>query len=154
MACDPGVTPADGLGGVDEEGDAVDVGELAQGGAVELLAKGVLGLVEARGVDDDELRVGGVDDGAHAAARRLRDGARDGDLLTHTGVEQRGLAHRWASHECHEATPECHGISNLRGAGRPPRMLYELDGNAVGVAVAIALAIAAMPAAIVPNAAR
>ena len=85
----PLVPSPDGLGGVNQERDHISVSKLSEGRLVELGAQGVLWLVEARGVNDDELRVVGVDDGAHATPRGLRYGARDGNLLTHAGVEQR-----------------------------------------------------------------
>ena len=86
---DPLVARADRLGGVDEKRDDVGIGKLAQGGAVELAPEGVLRFVQARRVDDDQLRGRRVDDGAHATARGLGNGTRDGDLLAHAGIEER-----------------------------------------------------------------
>ena len=106
MASHPGVAGTDGLGRVDEKCDHIRVRELGKGRLVELLAKAVLWLVEARRVDDHELRVGGVHNRTQTLAGGLRHGTRDGDLLAHTGVDQRRLAHVWPSHEGHEATSE------------------------------------------------
>ena len=83
----PLVTGTHGLGGVHEHGHDIDVGELSEGGAVELLAQGVLGLVKARRVHDDDLARRRVHDGAQALARGLGHGARDGDALAARGVE-------------------------------------------------------------------
>ena len=89
---DPSVPPADGLGGIDQKRDDVHVVELKQSALVNLGAQAVLGLVDARGIDKDQLVAGAVDDGAHAAARGLGHRRGDGDLLAVAGVEQRGLA--------------------------------------------------------------
>ena len=106
VARNPGVTRANRLGRVDEKGNHVSIGELGQGSLVELLAKAVLGLVETRRVDDNELRVGRVHHGTQTLARGLRHGARDGNLLAHAGVDQRRLAHVGPADKCHEAAPE------------------------------------------------
>ena len=108
----PLVTGAHGLGGVHEHGHDVDVGELSEGGAVELLAQGVLGLVKARRVHDDDLARRRVHDGAQALARGLGHGARDGDALAARGVEQRRLAGVGTAHEGHETTLE-RGVSHI-----------------------------------------
>ena len=115
VARHPGVARANRLGGVNEEGHHVGVGELGQRGLVELTSQGVLGLVEARRVDDDELARLGVDDGAHATARGLGDGARDGDLLAHAGVHEGGLARIGTSDEGDKSAPEGGvGVSHLQ----------------------------------------
>ena len=88
----PGVSPADGLGGIDQKRDDVHVVELKQGALVKLGAQAVLGLVDARGIDKDQLVAGAIDDGTHATAGRLGHRRGDGDLLAVAGVEQRGLA--------------------------------------------------------------
>ena len=85
----PLVATAHRLGRVNEKRHDVGVRELAEGALVELAAEGVLGLVQAGRVDDHELGVVGVHDGAHSAARGLGDGARDGELLAHDGVQKR-----------------------------------------------------------------
>ena len=89
---DPGVSPADGLGGIDQKRDDVHVVELKQGALVKLGAQAVLGLVNTRGIDEDQLVAGAIDHGAHTATSRLRHRRGDGDLLAVAGVEQRGLA--------------------------------------------------------------
>ena len=106
VARHPGIARANGLGRVDEKGNHVSIGELGQRSLVELLAEAVLGLVEARRVDDNELRVGRVHHGAKALARGLRHGARDGHLLPHARVDQRRLANVGPADQCHEAAPE------------------------------------------------
>ena len=50
------------------------------------------GLVEARRIDENELTVLAVDDGADAVAGRLRLVGNNGDLLADDGVGQRGFA--------------------------------------------------------------
>ncbi len=48
--------------------------------------------VQARGIDEDDLRVGEREDPQLAAAGRLRAGRDRSDRLTQCGVDQRGLA--------------------------------------------------------------
>ena len=74
MLCDPGVSPADGLGGVDQKCHDVHVANLGKRALVELGAKRVLRLVQARCIDDDDLAALAIDHGPHAATRSLRDG--------------------------------------------------------------------------------
>ena len=94
MLCDPLVSPADRTRRIDQEGHDIHIGKLCQGDLVELLAEGILRLVEARGIDDDELAAGAVDDSTHALPRRLGDRRGDSDLLAHAGIEKRRLADR------------------------------------------------------------
>ena len=102
----PCVSPADGLGCIDQKRDDVNVVELEQRTLVELGTQTVLGLVNTRGVNKDQLVAGAVDDGAHAAASRLRHRRGDGDLLAVAGVEQRGLAGVGATDQRNEAAAE------------------------------------------------
>lgn len=102
----PGVSPADGFGGVDQKRDDVYVIELKQGALVELGSQAVLGLVDTRSVNEDQLVTGAVDHGAHTAAGRLGHRRGDGDLLAVTGIEQRGLAGVGATDQGHKAAAE------------------------------------------------
>ena len=99
----PGVSPADGLGGINQKRDDVDIVQLEQCALVELGPQAVLGLMNTRGIDKDQLVAGTVDDGAHATAGRLCHRRGDGDLFAIAGVEQRGLAGVGASDQGHEA---------------------------------------------------
>ena len=102
----PGVSPADGLGGINQKRDDIDIVQLEQRALVELGPQAVLGLVDTRGIDKDQLVAGTVDDGAHAAAGRLGHRRGDGDLFAIAGVEQRGLAGVGAADQRHEAAAE------------------------------------------------
>ena len=99
----PGVSPADGLGGINQKRDDVDIVQLEQCALVELGPQAVFGLMNTRGIDKDQLVAGTVDDGAHATAGRLCHRRGDGDLFAIAGVEQRGLAGVGASDQGHEA---------------------------------------------------
>ena len=99
----PGVSPADGLGGINQKRDDVDIVQLEQCALVELGPQAVLGLMNTRGIDKDQLVAGTVDDGAHATAGRLCHRRGDGDLFAIAGVEQRGLAGVGASDQGYEA---------------------------------------------------
>ena len=85
----PGVSPADRFGGINQKRDNIDIVQLEQRALVELGPKTVLGLVDTRGIDKDQLVAGAVNDGAHAAAGRLGHRRGDGDLFAIAGVEQR-----------------------------------------------------------------
>ena len=112
----PLVARAHGLGDVNKHRNHVDVRELGERGTVELLAEGVLGLVETRRVDDDDLAAGRVHHGPHALARGLRHGRGDGEALAAAGVEQRGLTGVGPADEGDESTAEGglgHGLLSL-----------------------------------------
>ena len=102
----PGVSPADRLGGINQKRDDIDIVQLEQRALVELGPQTVLGLVDTRGIDKDQLVAGTVDDGTHAAAGRLGHRRGDGDLFAIAGVEQRGLAGVGAADQRHEAAAE------------------------------------------------
>ena len=102
----PGVSPADGLGGINQKRDDVNVIELEQGAFVELGAQTVLGLMDTRGIDKDQLVAGTVNHGAHAAASRLGHRRGDGDLFAIAGVEQRGLTGVGTTDQGHKAAAE------------------------------------------------
>ena len=102
----PGVSPADRFGGINQKRDNIDIVQLEQRALVELGAQAVLGLVDTRGIDKDQLVAGAVDDGAHAAAGRLGHRRGDGDLFAIAGVEQRGLAGVGAADQGHKAAAE------------------------------------------------
>ena len=102
----PGVSPADRLGSIDQKRDDVYVIELKQGTLIELGAQAVLGLVDTGRVNEDQLVTGAVDHGAHTAAGRLGHRRGNGDLLAVTGVEQRGLAGIRATDQGHKAAAE------------------------------------------------
>ena len=57
-----------------------------------IVAKFVLRLVDARRIEEDDLRVLLGQDAEDTATRRLRLVAHDGDLLSNERVDQRGLA--------------------------------------------------------------
>ena len=103
---DPSVSPADRFSGVDQKRDNVYVIELKQGTLIKLGAQAVLGLVDTRRVNEDQLITGAVDYGAHTAAGRLGHRRGDGDLLAVTGVEQRGLAGVGTTDQGHKAAAE------------------------------------------------
>lgn len=90
----PLVARTDRLRRVHEEGDHVHVLERLERRRVQLLAEGVMRLVQARRVHEDELEALAREHRAKAMARSLRRVRRDGDLLAHNGVDQRGLAPR------------------------------------------------------------
>ena len=126
MRANPLVTSADGLGAINKHRHHVNIGELAQGGAVQLLAKGILRLVEARGIHYHNLAIRHVDNGTKTLARGLRDGAGDGEPLAHAGIEQRGLASVGTTDEGDEAATEWfvlrhgnHSLEELLDCGRP-----------------------------------
>ena len=102
----PGVSPADRLGGINQKRDDIDIVQFEQRALVELGPQAVLGLVDTRGIDKDQLVTGTIDDGAHAAAGRLGHRRGDGDLFAIAGVEQRGLAGVGAADQRHEAAAE------------------------------------------------
>ena len=80
------------MGGVDHHGNDVDVLQAFERGLVELLSEGVVGLMDARRVDEDELEIVARQDGAEAVTGRLGGRGGDGDLLAHDGVQKRRLA--------------------------------------------------------------
>ena len=102
----PGVPPADGLGGINQKRDDIDIVQLEQRTLVELGTQAVLRLMNTRGIDKDQLVAGTVDDGAHAAASRLGHRRGDGDLFAIAGVEQRGLAGVGTTDQGHETAAE------------------------------------------------
>ena len=98
----------------------------SQGRAVQFLAKGILRLVEARGIHYHDLAIRRVDNSAKTLARGLRDGAGDGEPLAHAGIEQRGLASVGATDEGDKATTEWfvlrhgnHSLEELLDCGGP-----------------------------------
>ena len=102
----PGVSPADGLGGINQKRDDVNVVELEQGTFVELGTQTVLGLMDTRGIDKDQLVAGAVNHGAHATASRLGHRRGNGDLFAIAGVEQRGLTGVGTTDQGHKAAAE------------------------------------------------
>ena len=126
MRANPLVASADGLGAINKHRHHVNVGKLAQGGAVQLLAKSILRLMEARGIHYHDLAIRRVDNGAKALARGLRDGTGDGEPLAHAGVEQSGLAGIGAADERNEAATNWfvlrhgnHSLEELLDCGGP-----------------------------------
>ena len=102
----PGVSPADRFGGINQKRDDINIVQLEQRALVELGSQAVLGLMNTRGIDKDQLVAGTVDDGAHAAAGRLGHRRSDGDLLAIAGVEQRRLAGVGTTDQGHKAAAE------------------------------------------------
>ena len=102
----PGVSPADRLGGINQKRDNIDIVQLEQRTLIELGPQAVLRLVNTRSIDKDQLVAGTVDDGAHAAAGRLGHRRGDGDLFAIAGVEQRGLTGVGAADQGHKAAAE------------------------------------------------
>ena len=83
----PGVSPADRLGDINQKRDDVDIVQFEQRALVELGPQAVLGLMNTWGIDKDQLVAGTVDDGAHATTGRLSHRRGDGDLFAIAGVE-------------------------------------------------------------------
>ena len=102
----PGVSPADRLGGINQKRDDIDIVQLEQRALVELGPQAVLGLVNTRSIDKNQLVAGTIDDGAHATAGRLGHRRGDGDLFAITGVEQRGLTGVGPADQGHETAAE------------------------------------------------
>ena len=99
----PSVSPADRFGGINQKRDDIDIVQFEQRALVELGSQTVLGLMNTRGIDKDQLVAGTVDDGAHAAAGRLGHRRGDGDLFAIAGIKQRGLAGVGTTDQGHEA---------------------------------------------------
>ncbi|SLH33852.1 Uncharacterised protein [Mycobacteroides abscessus subsp. abscessus] len=89
---DPPVARADLLVGRDADRDHVDLGIGVAHQVVEPLAEQRARPVQARGVDQDELRVLAVHDAADGVAGRLRARGGDRDLRTDQRIGQRRLA--------------------------------------------------------------
>ena len=102
----PGVSPADRFGGINQKRNDVNVVELEQGAFVELGAQTVLGLMNTRRIDKDQLEARAVNHGAHAATSRLGHRRGDGDLFAIAGVEQRGLTGVGTTDQGHKAAVE------------------------------------------------
>lgn len=111
----PFVAAPDGLGRIDEHGHDVHILQSLDGARVQLLAEGVLRLVQTGCVHDDHLHVVGGVHGTEAVARRLGRVRCDGDLLAHDGVKKRRLPGVGATDQRHEPALEV-GI----GGKRPP----------------------------------
>ena len=88
LGCHPLVTTADGLAGVDEHGDDVNVFKRLERRGVQLLAKRIVGLVKTRGIHDDHLHIVTSIDRAEAMTGGLGGVGGDGYLLAHDSVEQ------------------------------------------------------------------
>ena len=80
---------------------------------VQLLAQGVVRLVQARRVHDDHLEAGAREHGAEPVPRGLHRVGGDGDLLAHDGVQKRRLARVRAADERDEARPEAFFAGNV-----------------------------------------
>ena len=77
---------------LNQQNDGVDVGDRLVDDVHHVVAELRARAMEARGVDEDELRIAAVDDGADAVARGLGFMGYDGDLLADERVGKRGLA--------------------------------------------------------------
>src|SRR3954451_9109204 len=89
---DEPVAGPDGSRGVEHEAHDVNVAERRLRGVVEPLAEERAGPVDARGIDEHDLRVRPCEDAAHLRSRRLQLVRDDRDLRAEDAVEQRGLA--------------------------------------------------------------
>ena len=69
--CNPCVAAADGLRRVNEEAQHINVSELGERAFVELASQGVMRLMEARGINEDDLDPLAPDHPAHTAPRSL-----------------------------------------------------------------------------------
>jgi hypothetical protein len=105
-AGDEGVAGAHRLVGGDAEDDHVDVGQGVADDVVEPAAEQAARLVQARGVDEDQLPVGPVDDAAEGVPGGLRAVADDADLLADQRIGQGGLARVRPAHQGGEAAAE------------------------------------------------
>ncbi len=96
------VTGTNAFVGREAHTDEVDFSPSVVDEGVESLAEQGAWLVEARGVDEDQLAVFAGDDTAHRVARGLRLRRGDGDLLPDQRVRERGLACVRAADEARE----------------------------------------------------
>ena len=104
------------------EADHVDLGPGGAHDVVEPLAEQRARLVQAGGVDQDELRVRAVHDAAHGVPGRLRPVGGDRHLLADQSVREGGLARVGAAHEAGEAGP-VGGVRSQSGYERSWRPL-------------------------------
>ena len=108
-AGDEPVAGADALLGVEQEQRGVGVAHLALDARLHALGQRVARALDARQVDEHELRVAAHGDAADRAARRLRLVGDDRDLLPDDRVDERRLADVRASGERDEPRPGAHG---------------------------------------------
>ena len=92
-------------GGIDHRHDHVDVGQGTGGGVVQARAELAPGPVDAGCIDEDDLRIGRgvVEDTEDAVPGRVGSHRGDGDLGTHHGVDEGGLADVGPADDGHEA---------------------------------------------------
>ena len=96
---------------LDEEEDLVHLLERAEGGLDHAVVEGAFGLVEARGVEEGELRALAVVDPQDAVPGGLGARRDDGHVLAQDPVEQGGLADVGPADDGHVAGPErCFGL--------------------------------------------
>src|ERR1700723_1600468 len=92
-------------------------------------AEDVFWLVDARRVDQNNLRVFAVENALDAIASGLRFGGDDGDFLADEGFDERGFARVESAYDSDETGLECHGLVNctLLGGGAEARWTKSKD---------------------------
>jgi hypothetical protein len=110
---------ADRPGGVDDMDQGVDPLQGLPGAGVQPVDQGAAtGAEEARGIDEDELDAGAVDDALDGVAGGLGFGADDRDFRVDEGVEERGLADVGTSDQGDQPGAESGGGGGGGGRGR------------------------------------
>jgi len=122
------VARADGLVGGKAHDDDVDAGEAVADHLVEPLPQEGAGAVQPGGVDDDDLTVLAVDDGADDAPGRLRAGRGDGHLPADHRIGEGRLAGVGPPDDAGESGPESLGgrESRLGGPGGGGAVIHRL----------------------------
>ena len=122
------VARADGLVGGKAHDDGVDAGEAVADHVVEPLPQEGAGAVQPGGVDDDDLTVLAVDDGADDAPGRLRAGRGDGHLPADHRIGEGRLAGVGPPDDAGESGPESLGgrESRLGGPGGGGAVIHRL----------------------------
>ena len=105
------------FGHIDHEDDHVRFADRAGGRADHVLPQRILGRVNARRVDEDDLRGLAGENAQDAIARGLRLGRDDGNLLAQQRVQQRGLAHVRLADNGDKAGTEAGGSGLVQGLG-------------------------------------
>ena len=118
------VAGPDRVAGGQADADDVDLGPGRLDQVVQPLAQQRARLVQARGVDQDQLAVGAVDDAAHGVTGGLRPGRRDRDLLADQRVGQGRLARVGPADQADEPAAVrrfAHVVTDVERRPRPGR---------------------------------
>ena len=114
---DPGIAPARRLAAVDQQQHLIHLTDGTPGALHQPLAQQVMGLVDARRVEQHQLGGGGGEDGPQAVAGGLGHRRCDRHLLAHQVVQQRGLAHVRPTDQGHEPGSERRVADSAGGGG-------------------------------------